>query len=188
MHLLESLYEIDIHAQVYTCSNTLTTICAKLICKYIQTIYIASSKLKQPLQRWLEVEHEALLYAYSIMRHRSETNGTLFSWAPISQVITNREPSTCRRRISHLKETWPRFNDHIELLKRKWAIIYAHGIATGELVDSRPWDWRNYDILGQLEYFVTKLKQDLHEWYVFCLCTCSFYSVFSVFFSKGNGD
>ncbi|KAG2226661.1 hypothetical protein INT45_001008 [Circinella minor] len=133
--------------------------------KFVRNRYprAVSSTLKQPLQRWLEVEHEALLYAYAIMRHRSETNGTLFSWAPISQVITNREQNACRRRISHLKETWPRFNDHIEILKRKWAIIYAHGIATGELVDKRPWDWRNYDILGQLEYFVTKLKGNLNE-------------------------
>ena len=129
-------------------------------------VNVVNNTLKQPFQRWPEVEHEALLYAYAIMRHRSEANGTLFSWAPISQVITNREQSACRRRVSHLKETWPRFNDHIESLKRKWAMIYAHGLASGELVDNRPWDWRNYDILGQLEYFVTQLQQNQDEWYV----------------------
>ncbi|KAI9247646.1 hypothetical protein BDA99DRAFT_576219 [Phascolomyces articulosus] len=113
---------------------------------------------KQPFNRWPEVDHEALLHAYVIMRYRTETNGTLFSWAPISQVITNRDQSACRRRISHLKETWPQFNDRTEILKRKWAIIYAQGIATGELIDNRPWDWRDYDLIGQLEYFIKNLQ------------------------------
>ncbi|KAI9497183.1 hypothetical protein BDB00DRAFT_805325 [Zychaea mexicana] len=124
-----------------------------------RTEKLPDSTTKQPPQRWPEVEHDALIHTFAIMRHRAETNKTTFSWMPITQVMKNREPDVCRRRISHLKETWPRFHDHIEILKRKWAEIYAHGIATGELVDGRPWDWLNFDLLGQLKYFIVKLQE-----------------------------
>ena len=91
------------------------------------------------------------------MRQRADALNIPIAWKPIEQVLPSWDYETCRRRLAHMKSNFPQLARELNNLKRQWMKIYTNGIQSGELVDKRPWDIVDFDLPGQLEYFVTKL-------------------------------
>lgn len=91
------------------------------------------------------------------MRQRADALRISIAWKPIEQVLPGWDYDTCRRRLHHMKNRYPRLAQDLINLKQQWIKIYQDGVQSGELVDDRPWDIVDFDLPGQLEYFIAKL-------------------------------
>ncbi|CDH57052.1 hypothetical protein RO3G_13952 [Lichtheimia corymbifera JMRC:FSU:9682] len=108
-------------------------------------------------RKWQKTEQDVLIHAFTIMRQRADALHIPIAWRPIEQVLPGWDYETCRRRLHHMKSHSPHLGQDLINLKQQWIKIYNEGIQSGELVDDRPWDVVDFDLPGQLEYFVTKL-------------------------------
>lgn len=122
--------------------------------------WIDPSSLARPkkYRKWEKTEEDVLIYAFTIMRQRADALRISIAWKPIEQVLPGWDYDTCRRRLHHVKNRYPRLAQDLINLKQQWIKIYQDGIQSGELVDDRPWDIVDFDLPGQLEYFIAKLQ------------------------------
>ncbi|KAF7725768.1 hypothetical protein EC973_009385 [Apophysomyces ossiformis] len=106
-------------------------------------------------KKWTDIERDVLLHAYSIMQYRA--NRTSFYWNPIVQVLPNRSPEDCRHLWLSMRQKIPNIYTQVQQLQSQWSKAYEKGIASKEIFDERPWDTKNYDLAGYLEYFLAFL-------------------------------
>ncbi|KAI8098966.1 uncharacterized protein BX664DRAFT_320043 [Halteromyces radiatus] len=110
---------------------------------------------KRTIQRFSASEKSIFLHAVAIMRHRA--NGSYLSWKPIVQVLPNKTIGQC---ISHMNSLIAISSPSLctlNSLEYKWASIYRRGIQCKDIVDEKPWDTKDFDLAGYLEYFLTQL-------------------------------
>ncbi|ORY03011.1 hypothetical protein K493DRAFT_334426 [Basidiobolus meristosporus CBS 931.73] len=104
---------------------------------------------------WSPQEDEMLLHAYVILRYRARRSK--FLWASITQVFPERVSENCRRRINVLLRN-TRNQDRVNSLVIHWEALYHEGLKTGAFVDEDDVDMIDFDLKGQLEYFMSALR------------------------------
>ncbi|KAK9768259.1 hypothetical protein K7432_001226 [Basidiobolus ranarum] len=104
---------------------------------------------------WSPQEDEMLLHAYVILRYRARRSK--FLWASIIQVFPERVSENCRRRINVLLRN-TRNQDRVNSLVIHWEALYHEGLKTGGFVDEDDVDMIDFDLKGQLEYFMSALR------------------------------
>ncbi|ORZ14039.1 hypothetical protein BCR42DRAFT_492680 [Absidia repens] len=107
---------------------------------------------QRTIQRFTSFEKSTFLYAMAIMRHRAY-QGNKFYWAPMTEVIPTKSIRQC---TSHLHSLSAKSLRTIDDLQTKWTSIYTRGIESKEITDERPWDSKNFDLVGHLKYFLAQ--------------------------------
>ncbi|ORY97363.1 hypothetical protein BCR43DRAFT_523554 [Syncephalastrum racemosum] len=126
-----------------------------------QRLPTSASPAAQVKTLWTDDEESALIHAYAIMLHRAKKDYALLCWKPILQVVRRgKDIHSCRNKIYALKQKQPELKNELDQLQKQWSKIYALGIASGELVDERPWDCRDFDLVKQLQYFILSLQKE----------------------------
>jgi hypothetical protein len=106
---------------------------------------------------WSAHEDELLMYTTAILRLRSNRKYNRFKWAAATQVI-NKPPINCLRRYGTLSRD-PSFNLQVLNYMELWRKFYNEGIANGDIVDENPREMVNFDLLGQVTYFLQRLSE-----------------------------
>lgn len=110
------------------------------------------------LDPFSDTEKDMLLHAYSIMIYRAKQSH--FYWSPIEKVLLNRTRHRCRRVMCSMAVSDPNLKNEIRRLTNAWERIYNSGIAEGDIRDDRPFETKDYDLSGFLEYFILKLNEE----------------------------
>ncbi|RCH86694.1 hypothetical protein CU098_001494, partial [Rhizopus stolonifer] len=110
------------------------------------------------LDPFSDTEKDMLLHAYSIMIYRAKQSH--FYWSPIEKVLLNRTRHRCRRVMCSMAVSDPNLKNEIRRLTNAWERIYNLGIAEGDIRDDRPFETKDYDLSGFLEYFILKLNEE----------------------------
>ncbi|KAI9310952.1 hypothetical protein BX666DRAFT_2032442 [Dichotomocladium elegans] len=112
--------------------------------------------LRRQKQEWSNTEDDVLLHCYAILSHRAFLLQRPLTWKPVLALLPGRDTEQYRRRLHHLRRTNVFL---VERLCQQWREIYDEAKRSGKLADERPWDMFNFDLAGQLEYFVTRLSR-----------------------------
>ncbi|KAI8331769.1 hypothetical protein BC941DRAFT_155290 [Chlamydoabsidia padenii] len=131
--------------------------------KYIKNVDESTSRkkhwpttsIKRAIQPFTPLEKSTFEYAVAIMRYRARHGK--FYWGPITRVIPLKSIRQCASRLQNLIASSSASLDTIDTLQQKWARIYTRGIEKKEIVDERPWDTKNFDLVGYLAYFLSQL-------------------------------
>lgn len=74
-------------------------------------------------------------------------------------MLPQRTANQCRNRLVNLRNI-PEVADKIVHLTATFRRYYEEGIQREDIVDTRSEDMINFDILGQLSYFVNRLQEE----------------------------
>ncbi|KAI8882241.1 hypothetical protein K501DRAFT_334165 [Backusella circina FSU 941] len=106
---------------------------------------------------WSDQEDEILMYSYIVMRGRLSANRD-FRWSPATRLLPNRTNNSCRNRFDKMIMK-SRHRERVIAYERLWARFYKEGIQRGDIVDERPDDPINFDIITFMEYFIIRLNE-----------------------------
>lgn len=104
---------------------------------------------------WKPEEMELLLYSYVILRHRSKY--AKFRWGAIQQVLPKRTPEVCRHQMTKILRVHDKKQTITKLIE-SWHSIYYEAIDKEDLKDPNILDMVNFDLSGQLRFFLHKLR------------------------------
>ncbi|KAI9498215.1 hypothetical protein BDB00DRAFT_503846 [Zychaea mexicana] len=115
------------------------------------------ARLRRVIRRsWTAEEDELLVYCYVIMKHHAKYHRHRFYWTVASSVIPPRTPQQMRHRFNKIR-VLPAILEYILTLETLWPKLYLEGLDEG-VYPEEPNDSVNYDILGQLSYFIQRLQ------------------------------
>ncbi|KAJ2961555.1 hypothetical protein NQZ79_g3139 [Umbelopsis isabellina] len=109
---------------------------------------------------WKPEELELLLYSYVILRHRSRY--AKFRWGAIQQVLPKRTPEICRHQMTRILRVHDKKQTVAKLID-SWHSIYYEAIDKQELEDPNVLDMVNFDLSGQLRFFLHKLRDQANS-------------------------
>lgn len=110
---------------------------------------------RAPRRPWSEEEDDLVIYAYVILKHRGRYSR--LSWHPLKQVFPDRKPEICRHRVNVLRKNPERIRE-IDILSKTWPSLYEEGLREGAFKDDNNLEMINFDLVGQLQYFVRHLQ------------------------------
>jgi hypothetical protein len=113
------------------------------------------SKFASTYTSWKPEEVELLLYSYVILQHRSQYAN--FRWGAIQKVLPERTPEICRHQMTKILRVHDK-KQTIAKLMDMWHSIYYEALENEDLEDSNALDMVNFDLPGQLRFFLQKLR------------------------------
>ncbi|KAI9007929.1 hypothetical protein CLU79DRAFT_849605 [Phycomyces nitens] len=108
---------------------------------------------------WSEQEDDLLIYGYVIVSERLKD--FRFTWGAIERVFSDRTISSLRNRLKKLHET-ASAGPQINTLRQLWGDIYTKGRESGAIIENEETihDTTNFDLLGQVRYFLEQLQKN----------------------------
>ncbi|CAG8528472.1 10119_t:CDS:10 [Funneliformis mosseae] len=119
-----------------------------------ETQYEQYSQRQRPI--WSKEEDELLFYSYIIIKHRSTK--FRFFWSPVTKVLPHKSREMCRRRFNVLTKN-SAFQARVSNYLSFWKDIYTDAIKKGDLKEEEEKQMKDFDILGQMEYFKRTVEE-----------------------------
>ncbi|CAJ0758213.1 2839_t:CDS:10 [Entrophospora sp. SA101] len=104
---------------------------------------------------WSTQEDEILLYAYVILKIRSQK--FRFLWGAVLKLFPEKTNEMCRRRVNVLMRNAATV-EYINYLMSRWEKIYKEGVKKGEIIDPHHSEMIEFDLPEQVDYFIKALQ------------------------------